>query len=79
MKTMTAFELYKKPEFKAFCDVLGIPWEANTTYLNIEIDVNDIVKITHKYNAKDTPCDKPVETTNLHNQQYKTFQPKGNE
>lgn len=72
MKQMTSFELYSKPEFKSLCEVLGIPWNLDTTYLNIEMDVNAFVKVIHRYTAQNAK----YETTTLQNKEFKTFEPK---
>ena len=45
----TGFEVYKWPEFKAFCKRLGIEWEAPTIDLCIYIPLDGLVKITTEY------------------------------
>lgn len=74
---LCSHELYKMPEFKALCDRLGIPWEFATTGITIKIGDYELVEVTHTYRVEDKhkPKSDVIETTNLHNQEYKTHKP----
>jgi hypothetical protein len=42
------------PEFLAFCERFGIDTRLRTIGYTIHIDVNDIMRVEHKYLAEDT-------------------------
>lgn len=72
-------DLYKLPEFKALCERIGIAWGLPTNGLVIEIpeDLDALVKITQTYQARsNSKADAPVETTDYHNERFRTFKPR---
>lgn len=75
MTCISGRELYQTSEFKALCTVIGIPHDLLTTGLTISIkDVDDVVRIEHHYNAMQGDKDAiKTETTNLHNENFRTY------
>lgn len=58
MSKLTARELWNSSEFKAFCELLGIPNYLATTRMVITIDMDEAVKVDHTYLP-----DRPTETS----------------
>ena len=50
-KLIEGYEVYRWPEFKAFCVRLGIPWELSTTDMLIFVPCEGRVKVIHEYQA----------------------------
>jgi hypothetical protein len=50
---ISGLEVYHWPEFQAFANRLGIPLEAFTVDLFIEIPCDDLVKVFHVYRGVD--------------------------
>ena len=48
-KALTGFEIYKLPEFRALCNCLGIDLKSSTTFLSIELPVDDVARIVHEF------------------------------
>lgn len=74
-ESLSSFEVYQMPEYKALCDRLGIPWSLATQGIVIRLGApNDLVEVNHTYNVRDN-TKTSIDTTNLHNQEYKTYKP----
>jgi hypothetical protein len=76
-KLVLAKDVYQWPEFKAFAERLGIVWEASTVSITITLPTDGLIEVSHQFQATDKgpTSDEPqkVETTNLHNAEYRTF------
>ncbi len=50
-----SINVYKSPEFKAFCERYGIAWEKPTTKITIILDCakNDFMRVQHEYIGRD--------------------------
>lgn len=70
------YEVWQWPEFRAFAERLGIELgeQLPTTGVAISIAYDKVVEVTHIYLAQDREH-KPAETTNFHNQEFRTHQP----
>jgi hypothetical protein len=81
-------EVYQWPEFKAFCERLGVDYEAPTTDLNIYIPMEGLVRITHEYlgdklfnQRRQRELEFPAlpegvaESTTAHNKEFRTYTP----
>lgn len=76
----TGSEIWRWPEFQAFAKRLGVEPSLPTTRLIIDIGLSEAVKITQTYMADvnrqaETGWPGVVETTAVHNEQFKTFMP----
>lgn len=82
---LTGMTIFRLPEFRAFCDKVGIAWQLPTRRLVIEIPCQpeDCVKITQEYLTPRVAVESEpdgfevakIETTTQHNEQFRTFQP----
>lgn len=71
---ITGWDLYRSPEFRALCDLLGVWWEGPTRTLTIRID-EDKVTITQEYLGSQPRAEEAVvavDTTSLQNEKFRT-------
>lgn len=71
---MTAYEVYKSPEFQAFCKRFGIAWDLATLDLVITFKRDSLLEVSQVYVLR--PEKDVVDTTNAHNREYETSVPK---
>ena len=76
---VTGFEVYRSPEFKAFCKRFGIAWGLPTKHMVITIE-EDCMRVDQEYLAGEHGGSPPgvIDTTSAHNVQWRTAIPNSN-
>lgn len=77
-RVLSAYRFYRLPEFKALCEAAGIAYGMPTVGMVIEIpaEPEELVKVTHTYRCKRVESDAPIDTTDVHNKQRRTYAPR---
>jgi hypothetical protein len=69
--------VYSWPEFIAFCRRLGVMWDLNTVAIEFRIAEGERVVIKQEYAGADRgPQGPTTDTTNMHNQTFRTRVPR---
>ena len=77
---VSGMDVWHSEEFKALCKRFGIFWEARTTAITIRLGLEEMLQVTHEYygTVKEPDTDEAIETTNMHNEDYRTYTPRQN-
>lgn len=75
---ISGYEVYRSPEFKAFCKRFGVAWGLKTKALTIRL-TEDLMTVTQEYVGEEArPGQRSpfIDTTTAHNETFRTVMPR---
>lgn len=72
IKTTSSYDVYRSPEFVAFCRRFGIAHELGTRDLTIRLPFEGVLTVVHEYLPSQL---ERTDTTTNHNNEYHTHIP----